>query len=129
MIAYNRHNSPLMIKSQAFSVRITNMVEFLLRNRSQNMRPLYNQVLRSGTSIMANISESQFAQSGADFITKLHIALKEANETQNWITLSHEQKCLTQKECESMTKDCNEIIAMLVSSLNTSKRNQQQVVK
>ena len=59
------------------------MVDYLLQSKGKTYSSIYNQILRSGTSIMANISESQFAQSRADFITKLHIALKEANETKN----------------------------------------------
>ena len=78
---------------------------------------------------MSNVSESQFAQSSADFISKLHIALKEANETMRWITFLGDKGCLTNKELDSMCQDCNEIIAMLVASIKTSKRNQQIIVK
>lgn len=105
------------------------MVDYLYKNRNRNLYSVYDQVLRSGTSIMANISESQFAQSSPDFITKLHIALKEANETLRWITFLGEKGCLTPKEAVSMSQDCSEIIAMLVASVKTSKRNQQQIIK
>ena len=84
---------------------------------------LYKQVLRSGTSISANVHESEFAQSSADFITKLHIALKEANETMNWLNILHDTEYLSDKEFDSMASDCCEIIAMLVSSIKTTKEN------
>ncbi len=105
------------------------MVKFLHANRDKMFIPNYNQVLRSGTSIMANISESQFAQSSSDFVSKLQIALKEANETFNWLVYLNNANCLTDKEAKSMKDDCNELIAMLVSSVNTSKKNQQIIIK
>ena len=105
------------------------MVRFLHKEKDKCLGSLYNQVLRSGTSIAANIAESQFAQSPADFITKLHIALKEARETRKWLNMLKEADCLTTSQFDSMTADLNEIMAMLVSSLNTSKRNQQIIVK
>ena len=129
MIEYKRDRSPLMQKSSAFSVRVSNMVDYLSKNRNSKLYSIYDQVLRSGTSIMSNVSESQFAQSSADFISKLHIALKEANETMRWITFLGDKGCLTNKELDSMCQDCNEIIAMLVASIKTSKRNQQIIVK
>lgn len=99
------------------------MVNYLQDSCVKKISPILTQVLRSGTSIMANISESQFAQSRADFITKLHIALKEANETSTWLQLLYRSNVLTTEQFESIIHDCNEIIAMLVSSLKTSKRN------
>ena len=120
---YNIEKSALRIKSSEFAVRITNMVNYLKDNKNKKIGPILTQVLRSGTSIMANISESQFAQTRADFITKLHIALKEANETKTWLILLYRSGCLTIVQYESIVNDNNEIIAMLVSSLNTSKRN------
>lgn len=105
------------------------MVQFLHKEKDKCLGSIYNQVLRSGTSVSANIGESQFAQSPADFVTKLHIALKEANETRKWLNILKEADCLTTSQFDSMIADLNEIIAMLVSSLNTSKRNQQIIVK
>jgi len=123
---YNIEGSPLRIKSCLFAARITKMVEYLQKTKNKGFGSIYNQILRSGTSIMANIGESQFAQSRADFINKLHISLKEANETNNWLLLLHKSNCLTEAEYKSMNKDCNELIAMLVSSLNTSKKKQDK---
>ncbi len=87
---------------------------------------IYKQVLRSGTSVSANVHESEFAQSPSDFVTKLHIALKEANETMNWLNLLHDTDYLSDKEFNSMATDCSEIIALLVSSIKTSKKNNQK---
>jgi len=84
---------------------------------------IYKQVLRSGTSVSANVHESEFAQSPSDFASKLHIALKEANETMNWLNLLHDTNILSEKEFESMASDCSELIALLVSSIKTIKKN------
>ncbi len=126
---YENVESPLSQKSEAFSGRIINMVRFLHKEKDKCLGSLYNQVLRSGTSITANIAESQFAQSPADFITKLHIALKEANETRKWLNMLRSANCLTSYQYDSMNADLSEIIAMLVSSVNTSKRNQSIIIK
>ena len=99
------------------------MVEYLGNKVDKKFSTILNQVLRSGTSIMANIGESQYAQSRADFISKLHISLKEANETNKWLLLLERKGCLTALEYESMRKDCDELIAMLTASINTAKRN------
>ena len=123
---YNIEKSPLRVKSVACAARITKMVDYLQKNSLKKNGSIYNQVLRSGTSIMANVSESQFAQSRADFITKLHIALKEANETNNWLILLFRDQELTEQQFLSIHADCNELIAMLVASLNTSKKNNEQ---
>ena len=122
MINYRREGSVLHIKSYAFAVRITKM--FLhFSGEDLKLMAIYKQVLRSGTSISANVHESEFAQSPADFSSKLHIALKEANETMNWLNLLHDTNILDEKGFESMASDCNEIIALLVSSIKTVKKN------
>ena len=126
---YENQESPLSVKSIAFSGRVVRMVKYLSGNKDKQFRSMYDQVLRSGTSITANIGESQYAQTPADFITKLHIALKEANETRRWLYMLKAGDCITQKELDSMNADLSEIVAMLVSSLNTTKRNQQLIIK
>ena len=98
------------------------MVQFLDENKKA-YKPILNQILRSGTSISANVGESQFAQTPADFITKLHISLKEANETQRWLNMLLSSKSITKLQHESMLNDLNEIISILVSSLKTIKKN------
>ena len=109
-------------KSYAFAIRIVKM--FLhFTDCDWKLQAIYKQVLRSGTSISANVHESEFAQSPSDFISKLHIALKEANETMNWLNLLHDTDFLDDKGFESMAADCNEIMALLVSSIKTTKKN------
>ena len=128
-LMYENRESPLSLKSEAFSGRVIKMVRYLYTSGDKRFGSVYNQILRSGTSISANIAESQFAQSSADFITKLHIALKEANETRMWLNMLKESQSLTFAQHESMSADLDELIAMLVASLNTSKRNQNIVIK
>ncbi len=79
------------------------------------------QIKRSGTSIGANISESQNAQSKADFIHKLNVALKEADETVYWLTLLRKTNYLTEIEYDSMKKDADELRKLLISIIKTSK--------
>ena len=124
MINYRREGSVLHIKSYAFAVRITKM--FLhFSGEDWKLMAIYKQVLRSGTSVSANVHESEFAQSPSDFVFKLHIALKEANETMNWLNLLHDTGVLDEKGFESMAEDCSEVIALLVSSIKTIKKNNQ----
>ena len=86
------------------------------------LQTIYKQVLRSGTSISANVHESEFAQSPSDFASKLHIALKEANETMNWLNLLHDTGYLEGKAFDSMAHDLEEVSALLVSSIKTTKK-------
>ena len=81
------------------------------------------QLLRSGTSIGANISEALSAESTADFIHKLSISQKEVNETQYWLTLLLRTEYISDKQYESMKQDCEEICKMLTSIIITSKKN------
>ena len=81
------------------------------------------QLLRCGTSIGANIAESEHAQSKADFLSKLYISLKEANETKYWITLLSKAGFITDIECESMMKDLRIIIGTLVNTIKKAKDN------
>ena len=119
---YKREGGPLHTKSYAFAVRIVNM--FLhFTEKDWKLQTIYKQVLKSGTSISANVHESEFAQSPSDFASKLHIALKEANETMNWLNLLHDTEKLSDKEFNSMATDCSEIIALLVASIKTTKNN------
>lgn len=94
-----------------------------LSDKDWKLETIYKQVLKSGTSVSANVHESEFAQSPQDFISKLSIALKEANETLNWLNLLKDNNYITEKEFESMAGDCNEILAILVSSIKTTKNN------
>jgi four helix bundle protein len=88
---------------------------------------LSKQLIRSGTSIGANIEEASGAQSDSDFIAKLHISLKEAKESHYWIRLLRDTDFITQAQAESMLTDLNEIITLLTRSLKTlkSKKNKK----
>lgn len=124
MIHYNREGGPLHQKSYAFAVRIVKMFLHFSEN-DWRLQAIFKQVLRSGTSISANVHESEFAQSASDFATKLHFALKEANETMNWLNLLHDTGYLSDTAFESIATDCSEVIALLVSSIKTIKKNNQ----
>ena len=115
-----RRENIIVIKTEKFADRIVKMCQFLEGERHISYSRL-NQIYRSGTSIGANTAESQFAQSDADFVCKLSIALKEANETRFWIERLHTAGILTEEESSSHTNDCNEIIYILISIINKMK--------
>ena len=100
-------------KSFAFSVRIMNLHKYLSRQKSEYV--VSRQICKSGTSIGANIAEAQRAQSTADFVSKIKIALKEANETQYWLRLLKETHYLTEKEYSSLHKELVEILRILTA--------------
>ena len=108
-------------KSFRFAVRIVNLNKHLQTNKKEFV--LSKQLLRSGTSIGANISEAQQAQSRADFLSKLEIALKEASETKYWLRLLYATEYLTADQFESMHQDCSEIEKILVSIVKSTKKN------
>ncbi|WP_308274125.1 four helix bundle protein [Prevotella sp.] len=118
--AYNRGNSPLHNKSYAFAKRIVNMVKYI--DCPHKMISLTNQIFRSGTAIGALVREAEFAQSSSDFINKLHIALKECNETIYWLNLLHDTEFISDIEFESIAKDSKELLALLISSIKTAKK-------
>ena len=102
-----------------FAIRIVNMYKYLCENKKEYV--MSKQLLRSGTSIGANVREAKRAQSTPDFYTKLTIALKEADETTYWLDLLHETGYLSQIEYDDVSKDCEELLRMLVSSTKTLK--------
>lgn len=108
-------------KSFAFSLRIVKLYKYL--KEVHNEYVLSKQILRSGTAIGALIYESEHAESKADFIHKLSIALKEANETNYWLELLHRSEFISTKEFESIYKDLEELLKLLVSIIKTSKQN------
>ena len=117
---YNRGKSPLHNKSYAFAKRIVNMVKYI--DCPNKMISLTNQIFRSGTAIGALVREAEFAQSSSDFINKLHIALKECNETIYWLNLLYDTGFISEEEYESMAIDSKELLALLISSLKTAKK-------
>ena len=106
-------------KSFAFAVRIVNLYKHL--NETKKEFVLSKQLLRSGTSIGANIAEAEQAQSTADFISKMSIALKEASETKYWIRLLASTSYLTEAESVSILNDCVELEKILVSIIKSTK--------
>ncbi len=114
------YESLLNKKAFSFSVRIVKFYKFLY-NRDKSYEPIYKQLLRSGTSIGANISESKSASSKKDFINKLFIALKEARETEYWLRIFKETEIITELEFNSLNKDCDELERLLTSSIKTAK--------
>ena len=97
--------------SKGFALRIVQLHQYLKSNKREFV--LSQQMLRSGTSIGANIKEAQFAQSKADFTAKMYIALKEAGETEYWLELLHDAQYLESKEFESIIFSCKTIIRIL----------------
>ncbi len=106
-------------KSFRFAVRIVKLCRYLQTEKSEYI--LSKQLLRSGTSIGANVSESQQAQSRPDFVNKLNIALKEASETEYWLRLLHETDYLNNAHFDSIFTDCNEVKSLLVAIVKSSK--------
>ena len=108
-------------KSITFAARIVKLHDFLIKNKKG--LPIAKQIIRSGTSIGANINEASYGQSPADFISKMHIALKETAETEYWIKLLHLSEYIDEKMYDSLLGDCLEIKRILIASINTAKDN------
>ena len=116
-----KENNIVKDKSYAFALRIVKAYKYLTQEQKEFI--LSKQVLRSGTAIGALIWESVHAQSKADFINKINISLKEANETEYWLMLLKDSEYLDEKTFASIHKDCDELIRLLVSILKSSKGN------
>ncbi len=112
-------NSVIEKKSFDFAVRIVNLYKHL--NETKEEYVMAKQILRSGTSIGANVTEAEQAQSKADFISKMNVALKEAVETDYWIRLLYKTGYLTETEKESILPDCKELERLLTSIIKNSK--------
>lgn len=117
----NLKESILADKSKAFAIRIINLYKYLCKEKKEYV--LSKQLLRSGTSVGANIREAKFAQSKNDFISKMSIALKEISETEYWLELLTETGYISTKQSQSLMNDCTEIIKLLHSTVKTSKLN------
>ena len=110
-------------KTYSFANRIVKAYRYL--TKEQKEYTLSQQLLRSGTAIGALVREAKFAQSKADFINKLSIALKEANETQYWLSLLHDNEYIDESSFLSIYEDAKEVTAILVSIVKTTKENRQ----
>lgn len=113
--------SIMLKEAKAFAVSVVEICRVVKERKKEGA--LTAQLIRSGTSIGANIYESKYAQSTADFISKMQIALKECYETEYWLDLLHETDCITDEEYKPLLSSCGAIRRMLIASINTSKTN------
>ncbi|MCZ7611121.1 MAG: four helix bundle protein [Ignavibacterium sp.] len=114
-----KSENTIQVKSYQFALRIIKLYKYLIESKKEFV--LSKQILRSGTSIGANVEEAIGGQSKADFIFKLQIALKESRETHYWIRLLIDSKFLDKKSGESILNDCEELLKLLNSILKSSK--------
>ena len=114
-------DNQIVLDSKAFAIRIIKLYKFLSEENKEFV--MSKQILRSGTSIGANISESIFAQSRMDFVSKMSIALKEASETKYWLDLLMETEYITKMQYESIIDDIGKIIGTLINIVNSTKNN------
>lgn len=118
---YNKYMSESILRERAkeFAKNIVFLVKEIKSNKKESV--LSNQLLRSGTSIGANIHEAQYAQGTADFISKLEISLKECFESEYWLELLFETGYIEEKKYKKLNNDCGVIRKMLISSCKTLK--------
>lgn len=110
-------------KSKAFAIRIVRLYQYLTREANEYV--LSKQVLKSGTSIGANVKEAIRAQSKPDFVAKMQIALKEASETEYWIELLKETDYITDAQSISLLADCQELLKLLTTIIKSAKTKRQ----
>ena len=109
----------LIEKSIVFASRIIKLHKYLIKDKKEHI--ISKQIVRSGTSVGANINEANYGQSKADFISKMHIALKETAETEYWIRLLENSEYIDNNYANLLLRECLSIKKMLISSLNTIK--------
>ena len=114
----------LIDKSITFATRIVKLHRYLIKDKKETV--ISKQIVRSGTSIGANINEANYGQSKADFISKLHIALKETAETEYWLKLLMMSEYITTDMGNSLLNDCFAIKRILIASINTAKEKSQK---
>lgn len=114
-------NSALRTKAKEFSLHVIAVCDEI--DTKKNRGALVNQIVRSATSIGANIHEAAYGASRADFINKLQISLKECFETEYWIDILHGSGCITEETARELLQECGILHAMLVKSITTAKKN------
>lgn len=120
-VMYQKNTNNLIVaKSKSFAVRIIKLYQYL--DDGKRVYPIAKQILRSRTSIGANVKEAIRGQSRADFVSKMNIALKEASETEYWLELLYETGYLNAKAFSDIYSDCQEIIRILTSIIKTTKK-------
>ena len=115
-----RKDNSIAEKSMAFAVRIVKLYQYIVEEKHENV--MSKQVLRSGTSIGANVREANSAQSKADFVSKMAIALKECDETGYWLELLARTEYLSHEEYDSINADCRELFAILTAILKSARK-------
>lgn len=115
-----KNNNVIADKSKAFALRTINLYKYL--NENHRISPIATQVLKSGTSIGANVKEAVRAQSKADFYSKMNIALKECSETEYWLELLFESEFITAEQFNSIYNDCKELLKILISITKTQNK-------
>ena len=116
--------NPTYQKAMLFAIRIVKLYKYLVEEKSE--RVMSKQLLRSGTSIGANYSEALSAESDLDFIHKVAISQKEANETSFWLELLYRTEYLTEKQYESLDSDCAELRKIITSIILTTKQKREK---
>lgn len=116
-----------MVKSKSFAIRIIKLYKHLCDVKKEYV--LSKQLLRSGTSIGANIREASFAQSKSDFISKMSISLKEVSETMYWLELMEETEYISADIANSLKEDARELLRILQASIITAKKNRDNELK
>ena len=112
-------DNAVVVKSKALAIRIVGAYKYLTQEKCEFV--MSKQLLRSGTSIGANVKEAIRGQSKPDFYSKLNIALKEASETEYWLEILYETEYIDKKLFDSIISDCREIIKLLISITKTQK--------
>ena len=122
-LSWKKTSNKLVDLSVVFAVKILNLVKYL---KSQHETIICNQIGRAGTSIGANIHEAQYAHGKADFVSKLQIALKEANETSYWLLLLVKTNIIVLAEYDRLENLCREIRITLIASINTARNKNNE---
>ncbi len=121
----SRKKNIVMNKAYTFALRIIRLYKYLHSEKKEYV--LSKQLLKSGTAIGALIKEAEHAQSKADFLSKINIALKEANESEYWLELLRDSNYLSPMECQSILTEVSEIIKLLASIVKTTKQNLNRI--
>ena len=116
-----KEDNIIAAKSYAFAIRCVNLYKFLYEEKHDSS--IGRQLMRSGTSIGANIKEAIRGVTKADFTAKMSISLKEASETEYWIELLRDTNYITNQQAESLLEDCRELIKMLMKIIKTSQNS------
>ncbi len=116
-----KNDNIIVEKSKTFALRIMKLYKYLIENH--RIQPVSNQILKSGTSIGANVREAVRAQSKPDFYSKMNIALKECSETEYWLELLYESGYINTDQFNSICSDCRELLKILMSITKTQNRS------